>query len=662
MKSIRTKLVVIFMGLIVVIVATLGFVAIIDSRNALIAETETTLTTLADEGAKNTRSRVNTLLGSMEMLAADGSMAGMNWSTQKIGLTAVLKNTEYLDLGVVQLNGKADYTDGSTSDLAERAYVKTALAGESNVSDVIISSVTGQPVIMVAAPINKANQVVGVVIGRKDGNALSEIVSDYTYGTNGYAYMINRKGIIIAHPDTQKVLNQFDPVTEAASDPMLTSLASFISGAITNDAGISKYEYDGMNMYAAYHAVEGTDWIFVMTADENEVMATTEALVAKLSATVLFLLVIAVVCTILVGQSIASPIVGVSKSAQKVSQLDLTEEISPKYLKRKDEVGVMARALDNVISSVRDTVNEISQSAEQLAASSQELTATSEQSASTSEEVMKAVMEIAKGAADQAGFTQDGSTKAEQLGVVVEQDQGYLAEMNTASKKVGEVVGVGMEDIKLLSIKTQENNEASRQIAEVIMKTDESSQKISEASNMIASIADQTNLLSLNAAIEAARAGEAGKGFAVVADEIKRLSEQSAASTEEIDRTVSELLQNSKEAVATIQKMMGVIQEQNDSVMKTENNFRQIEGAIKESLEAVNQLNHSGKEMKRMKDEITDSLESLSAIAEENSASTQEVTASMEEQTSAVEEVANSSEDLARLAQNLQSIIGRFKV
>jgi chromosome segregation ATPase len=254
------------------------------------------------------------------------------------------------------------------------------------------------------------------------------------------------------------------------------------------------------------------------------------------------------------------------------------------------------------------------------------------------------------------------SEKANRLGEVIEKDQTFLEEMNVASTGVRNVVDTGMKDIEYLLIKTEENNQAGREIHAVIIKTDESSQKIGQASGVIASIAEQTNLLALNAAIEAARAGEAGRGFSVVAEEIRRLAEQSAASTKEIDNTVNELLTNSKEAVRTISNMISVINEQAESVKRNKENYIAIKEAIQNTLNTVEHLNGSGKEMQKMKNEIMDTLQNLSAIAEENSASTQEVTASMEEQTASVEEVANSSEELAKLAENLQTIISKFKI
>jgi methyl-accepting chemotaxis protein len=272
------------------------------------------------------------------------------------------------------------------------------------------------------------------------------------------------------------------------------------------------------------------------------------------------------------------------------------------------------------------------------------------------------VGEIATGASEQARNTEEGAEKANQLGIAIEKDQNYLKTLNTATEKVGDVLNNGLKEIDYLSIKTEDSNKASGEIYDVIMKTNESADKIGQASNVIASIAGQTNLLALNAAIEAARAGEAGKGFAVVAEEIKKLAEQSTSSTMEIDEVVQELQINAKNAVKTIEIMTGVIKDQTQSVNNNKENYLAIAEAIKNAEKAVMQLNASGDEMEKMKNEILNTYQNLSAIAEENSAATQQVTASMEEQTASMEEIAGASENLEALAQNLQTIIKKFKV
>ncbi len=360
------------------------------------------------------------------------------------------------------------------------------------------------------------------------------------------------------------------------------------------------------------------------------------------------------------GYSITKPIIDTVHHSEKIANLDISVDVAQKYRNKKDEIGTLSRALQSITDSIRGVVSDINYSAEQLAAASEELTATSQQSASASEEVSITVEEIAKGASDQASYTEDGSLKANLLGEVIEKDQDYLKGLNTATDKVAEVLSKGLEEIEFLSQKTEENNRASKEIHEVILKTDESSIRIGQASNVIASIAQQTNLLALNAAIEAARAGESGKGFSVVAGEIKRLAEKSAASTKDIDEMVQDLQKNSQEAVKTIQEMSKVINEQTESVNNNKNSYLAIEEAIKGAVIGVKQLNVSGNEMEKMKTEILDSLQNLSAIAEENAASTQQVTASIEEQTASVEDIAKSSEALANLAQDLQTIIRKF--
>lgn len=662
LKSIKTKLIISFFILILLVSMILAVISIVSAGDAVTVQAEKSLSTLAFEKSKLTASRMDTLKKTLEVLALNETIQSMDWNAQQKVLKAQLSKTEFLDMAVVQMDGTANYTDGTTSGLADRDYIQKALNGETNISDVLISKVTNEPVIMTATPIYKNNKVVGALIGRKDGNTLSEIVDDTGYGNDGYGYIINNEGTVIAHPDREKVINQFTPIEEAKSNSSLLSLSNLFQKILSERNGVSSYRFNERDLYAGYAAIEGSEWIFVITANQKEVLSAVPALQKKIVVAVGIILLISMGIAYFIGITIAKPIIKTVHHSEKIADLNISADLEQRYLNRKDEIGILSKALQSITHSIRGIVGDINNSSEQLAASSEELTATSQQSASASEEVSNAITEIAKGASNQARNTEEGSTKANLLGAAIEKDQQYLNELNVATKRVEEVLNEGLIEIEYLSEKTKENNIASKEIHDVIIKTNESSTRIGEASNVISSIAEQTNLLSLNAAIEAARAGEAGKGFAIVADEIRKLAEQSEESTKNIDEIVQDLQKNSQDAVETITEMSKVIKEQTESVEKNRNSYLAIREAILNTGKIVVHLNVSGEEMNKMKNEIQDTLQNLSAIAEEYSAATQQVNATMEEQTVSVEEIAKSSEDLATLAQNLQTIINKFNL
>jgi methyl-accepting chemotaxis protein len=661
MKSIKTKIIISFSVLIVSIALSIGMIALTTGNNLMQKSAEDTVQMLSRDASKLIESRMETMLSELQMLAHQADIISMDLTKQIPVIKEVLPNTNFMDLAVVTPDGTATYTDGSEAKLGERDYIKKAQNGQANISDVIISSVTGQPVIMVAVPIKKGTAVIGVLAGRMDGNAISDITDDTGYGRKGYAYIINHLGTVIAHPNKELVLSQFNPIEKSKEDASVQPLADTFQSILKEGIGLTKYDYDGESLYAGFERIKASNWIIVVTATKSEALAAIPALQLKMTTVVVIGLIISLIVLFIMGIAITKPIITISNISKKIAELDITENVPQTYLSWKDENGTLARAMQSITENLRKIIGELTDSSLQVSSTAQELTATAEQSAMAAEEVSRTVEEIAKGASEQAGNTEKGSMQAIQLGNQIENNREQMHQMNQASEKVTEVVKGGLKDIRRLSDITEENREATKEIYNIILKTNESTSHISEASNVIAAIADQTNLLALNASIEAARAGDAGKGFAVVASEIKKLAGQSATSTSYIDGIVKELQDNVSKAVESIEKVNVISKEQKESVIETKLKYKSILSSMEEAEAAIVRLNESEVEMTASKNEILDMLQTLSAIAEENAASTEEASSAMVEQSASMEEIAKSSEKLALLAGSLQEIIMRFK-
>ena len=486
----------------------------------LFRSAETSILDSTRIGSEEINIIVNNRLLILQEIANRSELKTMNFMMQQSALQAEVERLGYLDMGIVTKTGQVQYVlSGDTADLADRAYVQKALAGEVAVSDVIISKVTNTAVLMYAVPIYSGDRVIGALIGRRDGNALSEITDEMGFGDEGYAYVINDKGIVVAHNNREFVMTQFQPIEAVKSDASLKTLATAFEEMLKNKAGIGSYTYKGDALYNAYAPIEGTNWTLVSTAMKSEVLSGVNSLLFTLLLIVGIVIILSILVALVLAKSIANPIIALTKIVNKQASLDFTDNDTQSFAKiekRKDEIGTMTQALFSMSRNVRELLVNVSHTAEQVSATSQELTATSHQSARASEEVAQTVTEIAKGATDQAKNTMDAADALNVLGKEIESNQKSTNDLSAASAKINTLVKTGLTVVSDLAKKTSENAIASEVVFNSIQKTNESSNKISEASSMIASISEQTNLLALNASIEAARAGEHGRGFAVV--------------------------------------------------------------------------------------------------------------------------------------------------
>jgi len=599
----------------------------------------------------------------MEAIAAQKVLTDeIPWEEKAAMLQPEAERNGYETFAVADLEGNAIRMKGDPVNVADRDYFKLAVSGKSNVSDVLISKATNKPSIIVASPIIRDGIVTGVLYGVVDGTELSNITNQIRFGDTGYTYVANKSGVLMAHPNAKHVLTQYNPVEDAKNKPELKELADVMSNKMAKgETGIARYFFEGSERITAYAPIPGTEWSVAVAMMEKAMLKPIE----ELNRWILILSAIAILAgmliTYIISAYIAKPIVAAGSYAEKIAQLDITQDVPEVLKKRKDELGVLANSFQLVTDSLRGFIGGISDASQHVASSSEELTAISQQASISAEEVAKTIEEMAKGAGDQAIDTETSAVKVNEIGNMIAEEELQRQVLTKAADEVVLLKTEGFQTLNELVEKTELSNKSSKEIYDVVLNTSISAKKIESASQMIRSIAEQTNLLALNAAIEAARAGEAGRGFAVVADEIRKLAEDSNRFTKEIEEIVVELTDKTNSAVTTMQGAAVLTEAQTKGVEVTKDKFEGIASAIEKTKEAIGMLNQTGDKMNSKKDELIDIIQNLSALSQENAAGTEEASASIEEQTSSMEQIAEASEELAKLAEDMQRSIARFK-
>ncbi|MEI8243366.1 MAG: methyl-accepting chemotaxis protein [bacterium] len=432
----------------------------------------------------------------------------------------------YETLVLVDRQGRAVCTTSPEGpqqiNVAERDYFKQAMDGTVAVSEVIRSKVSGNPVIAVAAPVRIGGRPAGVLLGALDLKSFThKFVEPVQIGKSGYVFVTDRRGVICSHPDASLVM-----ATNLATMPFGPEILRVKNGSL-------RYTFRNEEVMAAYRTDPACGWVVVARARAHEVMTSTRAirnlnLLAGLAAVLVTTLVL-----LLLSRSMSRTVADLASVAGLVTRGHLAEarhaiaQINQSRRPPRDETGQLWHSMSAMTDSLNSLVGQVQQASVQLVSTATEI----EAAASEQESVV----------ANFGASTTQVVAAARQISATSQELSQTMETVKNVSEGTVTLADTGRAGLNGMEESIRQLVKAAASISDKLAAIDAKAGTISGVVTTITKVADQTNLLSLNAAIEAEKAGQYGLGFAVVAREIRRLADQTAVATLDIEHMVKEM-------------------------------------------------------------------------------------------------------------------------
>jgi methyl-accepting chemotaxis protein len=423
--------------------------------------------------------------------------------------------------------------------------------------------------ITAAVPFELDGKFAGVVSADYDLSTIQKIILDFPFEKTGYAFLLDSKGQFIAHKDQEKVMKK-----TIIQDSELKILGEDL---LKNDRGSDRVTVGGIEFRAYYATLPSTGWKVVVMAPVDELYSAVDALIYKAIMVAGIVMLLSALFTYLFSSHMTK---GIKQFVEKIEFLSQGDFMQSVTVKSNDEIGRMGKYYNEVLEKLRTMIITIYSSAESVAATSEELAASTEESSKSIAEVASSIQRVASNSYQQSSYVEkiNQSTKGiyDEMGAI----SLNIEEVKNSAVDTSNLAREGNKYVNDVILQMQEINAQVTESSKTIHQLNEKSRKIEEIISIITSIAEQTNLLALNAAIEAARAGEHGKGFAVVADEVRKLAEASSKSSGDISLLIQEIQQGISKSVDVMSTSTKSAQSGIEVVEQTGQAFKNISSSI----------------------------------------------------------------------------------